>query len=78
MHWSNFDPYSDLDEVRHTDMDDEVFVSKEEIKSTITGALFDCIGGHSLWKRKRSYTTSRARRLSSENTFYSEMCDEPK
>ena len=77
-HWSNLDHYSDLDEVRHTDTDDEVFAPKEEIKATVTCVHFNCIGGHRLRKRKRSYTTSRARRPFSENTFYREMCDEPK
>ena len=69
-HWSQIDPYSDLEETRSNPQDDNPVVMSH------SGMYHDVIGGHTLRKRKRSYQCSRLRRENSATKFYREMCPE--
>ena len=62
-HWSNINPYSDLDDILSSDDESQKMTEKvqhddEEIKSVecISGVYFDSISGHVLRKHKRSYS----------------------
>ena len=69
-HWSQIDPYSDLEETRSNPQND----NPDGV--THSGVYFDVIGGHTLRKRKRSYQCNRLRRENSANKFYRGMCSE--
>ena len=71
-HWSELDPYSDLEE--HCESGN---ASPCEPVSPDC-AYFTKIGGHVLRKRHRSYSCTRTRRTSTGYTFYCDMRSSPK
>ena len=72
-HWSRLDPYSDLEETKSDSEDGNA----SHRRITYSGVHFDVIGGHTLRKHKKSYSTTRNRHTSSTHTFYRDMCTEP-
>ena len=74
-HWTNIDPYSDIEEVNSETDNDHSSSDTSESKEQ-AGLFFECHGGHVLRRRKRNYTVERSRRPSSRDTYYRDMCDD--
>ena len=81
MHWTQVDPYSDIEVVDDSENDIAHEVADlssqhsdpDEIHAD-NNPYFDVIGGRILRKRKRSYSADRSRRSGSEHQFYRDMC----
>ena len=74
-HWSNIDPYSDIEVV--DDTSDQSTSSDTDLDKSAhveRNPHFDIIGGRILRKRKRSYSSDRQRRQGSATKFYRDMC----
>ena len=72
-HWTNHDPYSDLEEEPPTPSKDNT----ENIEpKNYSGVNFDYIGGHVLRCQKRPYHTVCSRCANTCYSFYRDMCAE--
>ena len=70
-HWTNQNPYSDIEEEPTVPVDEDTGDAEPK---NISGVNFDYIGGHVLLCHKRLYHTTRSRRASTCYSFYRNMC----
>ena len=79
-HWTNIDPYSDIDEVPTTDSDEPRDVDSsmqiEPLYSEASELFFQMAGGHCLRKRTRSYSCEKSRQNTSKDKFHGGLCEE--
>ena len=76
-HWSELDPYTDLEDEGITHNGEETDVKCSDSDPINDGVYFTRIGGHVLRKRQRAYHSERNRRLGTEHKFYRNMCQSP-